>query len=661
MKRLWLALAPCVCLFAQSAADTVGKPRGEDLAGYNITQSFELGYRFRSAGGDIGKYRSDVNYGNGVRLLRSSLSVNSKEGTGGLFDELLLTTQGLGNDPYQYASLRVQKNALYQYNLVWRSNDYFNPGLTIANGLHLLNTNRRLQDHDLVLLPQSNFRFVLGYSGNAEKGPGLSTVQLFESRGDQFPLFTDIRRQTNEFRIGNEIRLFGFRLNWTRGWQNFKDDTPLSLTSPNAGENPADGTTLRAFQRTEPYHGNSPYWRVALFKEGAKWYAANGRFTYTSGQRAFVLNESALGTDRFGSAANRQVLTYGNAQRPVATGNFTLSVFPTAKITITNQTSVYQLRMQGNSFYREFNNGDASTALLPFQFLGILTVANSTDADVKVNKWLGLHAGYHFSERRIRSIEAARLVDDPPYTTNELKPAEQNNTLHAASFGLRLKPVKPLTIVVETEIGRADKPFLPLSEKNYHVLNGRVEYRKKALRLAAYTRANYNTNSVSLYAYSARSRQFGADASWAGSRFFTVDASYAKLHLDTQGGLVYFLAGAEQTGTSVYVSNLHTGHVGVRVPVRTRVEFYAGLAHIQDVGDGRATALGSGAAGTPAIFLRAQTFPLRFLSPQARVSVKLHEKIRWNAGYQYYGYREEFSGLRNYRAQTGYSGILWSF
>jgi hypothetical protein len=56
-----------------------------------------------------------------------------------------------------------------------------------------------------------------------------------------------------------------------------------------------------------------------------------------------------------------------------------------------------------------------------------------------------------------------------------------------------------------------------------------------------------------------------------------------------------------------------------------------------------------------------QTFPLRYLSPQGRVSVRISEKIRWNAGYQYYGYHEDFSGLQNYRAHTGYTSVLWAF
>ena len=84
------------------------KPR----ATTTITNTFEFGYRWSLVGGDDGQYRSTVNYRNGPRLLGSSLSIDSKDGHGHYFDQILLNTMGLGNDPYEFVSLRVQKNQL---------------------------------------------------------------------------------------------------------------------------------------------------------------------------------------------------------------------------------------------------------------------------------------------------------------------------------------------------------------------------------------------------------------------------------------------------------------------------------------------------------------------------------------------------------------------
>src|SRR5882672_6029617 len=149
---------------APTVDEKVGPLQGADKGDFNIVQSWEFGYRFVSIGGNQDKYRSDVNYRDGIRLLNSNLTVNSKDGKGHWFDEIVLSTQGLGNDPYESATFRVQKNKIYRYDLLWRRNDYFNPALTVASGLHEEVTTHKWQDHDLTLFPQSHFRVRGGYS-----------------------------------------------------------------------------------------------------------------------------------------------------------------------------------------------------------------------------------------------------------------------------------------------------------------------------------------------------------------------------------------------------------------------------------------------------------------------------------------------------------------
>src|SRR5271154_3660020 len=131
-------LTPVLSLRAQppvapTANEQVGDPRGDNSGDYNIVQSFELGYRWATIGGDLGMYRSVANFGDGIRLLSSSLSIQSRDGKGQFFDHIQLTTQGLGNDPYEFASLRIEKNRLYRYDMIWRQSDYFNPALTISS------------------------------------------------------------------------------------------------------------------------------------------------------------------------------------------------------------------------------------------------------------------------------------------------------------------------------------------------------------------------------------------------------------------------------------------------------------------------------------------------------------------------------------------------
>ena len=640
--------------------EPVGPPRGENVSNYNIVNSFETGYRFRTFGGSFEQYRSTVNYGDGIRLFSSFLTINSKDGHGKYFDELALTTQGLGNDPYESAMLRIQKNRLYRYDMVWRLNDYYNPGLRTggAAGFHLLDTEYTTQDHDLTLFPQSNVKFFLGYSRGNQNGPALSSIQLFGSTGNDFPVFENVRRVRNEYRIGNEVRFHGVRFTWMRGWEGFKEDSNF-FSDANPGLVANNSTAITSLARDEPFHGTSPYWRAGLFTEG-KYFAANGRFTYTSGRRGFVLDENAAGTGRFGVELARQSVTAGIAQRPALTADLTLSFFPTSRLTITNHSAVNNIRINGDSSFAQFDNATLSVSYVAFEFLGIRTVANETEANFQAARWLGFYGGYQYSDRQIRSIEQSKVGD-----TLFNAPSEQSNTLNAGTFGVRLKPLKPLTIVFNGDIGRSDRPLTPVADRNYHDLGVRVLYKAKTFQLSASTRANYNNNSVSLATYSSHSRNYSANAAWTPRDWFSLDAGYSKLHLDTLGGISYFANSQSFQGQSLYISNLHAANLTARFDLRKRADLFIGYSHTQDTGADQgatfAVITGSLASVPPVAFGAAQTFPLTFRSPSARFSLRFTEKLRWNVGYQYYGYNERFYNSLDFRAHTGYSSLLWSF
>jgi len=649
---------------APTTPDPVGPSRGDNWSGYNIVNSFETGDRFLSVSGNEDKYRSDENFGSGVRLFNSFFSMDSKNGHGKLFDQLVVTTNGLGGDPYQSVNLKVDKNKLYRYDFSWRKNDYFNPGLTTDGGAgqNLLNTTFTMQDHNLTLLPQSWIRFTLGYSRSSQSGAGLSAVQLYnvsgpdDATGNAFPVFTNVKRLQNDFRVGGEVHWLGFTLNWLRGWQNFKDDTPLQFSGSETGiGTPAGSGLLNSFQQAQANHGTSPYWQVGLFRD-AHWINVNGRFTYTGGVRAFISNETAFGTNQFGALANQQIITAGDARRPVATGNLNVTILPTPKLTIASRTSVYNVRTEGNSAYLQYDNATQSTDLLYFQFLGIRTVATDLDAHYQVRSWLDVHGGYGYSNRQIGAspqFAFAGSTSGAPYL--------QTNTENSGIFGFRIRPLKGLTVMGDGEIGRASNPFTPKSDQNYHTISARIQYKLRNLQLNAQTKTDYNLNSVTLSSYSSHSRTYSGSADWSYKSWLTLNGTVSKLHLDTLGGIAFF-AGPEflPNQLSYYVSNLYSGTFSGRISMK-RVDLFVGYSLIQDVGDGRNSATSTVVGPDLTAFQTAQTFPLKFQSPSARVSVRINERIRWNLGYQYFGYHESFFAGQNYLAHTGYTSLLWSF
>jgi hypothetical protein len=661
MRLLLLAAISMAGLLAQQpiapTPDSNVSGRGDNWSDYNIVDSFETGYRFASVGGNYSQYQSMVNFQDGARLLGGYFSMNSKDGHGKYFDELVITTSGLGGDPYENAMLRIAKNGLYRYDMSWRRNDYVNPGLTTdgAQGGHVLDTQYDMQDHDLTLFPESTLKFFVGYTETCQTGPGLSSVQL-QSGGVIYPLFENLSIHRHEYRAGNEFKLFGFRVNWMHGWEDFKQDTPYSMTNGGAPISLTPGLPLTAFQRTEPNHGTSPYWRVMLFRD-LKNFSLNGRFTYTGGDRGFVLDETSTAPSRFGAQQNQQVLTFGDAKRPVATGNFTVSWLPVSKLTVTNSTAVYNVRTEGSSQFLQYDNATQSLDILYYNYLGIRTVSNETDANYQLLNWLGFSGGFQYSNRLIRSNQEFTLAG-----SNTPAPYSQTDQQRSGTLGIRLRPYKGLTVVLDGEVGNDTRPLTPASGKTYHALNAKVQYKLKKFSVSGNAQSNYRFTPVSLSAYSSESRTYSANGSYVPNEWLSFDAGYSRLHIYSLGGIAYFENFQLVQGeSSLYLSNINAINFGARFALKKRAEFYVGYSGVQDVGDGRSTPDGAGIASANPVFQAVQTFPVKFDSPMARFSMRLNERVRWNLGYQYYGYRERFYPAQDYRANTGYSSLTWSF
>ena len=293
-------------------------------------------------------------------------------------------------------------------------------------------------------------------------------------------------------------------------------------------------------------------------------------------------------------------------------------------------------------------------------------MTNSTDANYRVKDWVGFYAGYRYTDRLVRTIEGFSL----PAFANSADSAlyENSNHLQAGTVGVRLRPVKNLTANLEGEVGRADNPLTPVSDRNYHTLNGRVSYRTRKVQLSTSYKQVYNVNAPPGFfaAYSSHSRNYSANASWAPKDWFALDAGYMKLHLDTVTGIAYF-AGTRtlQEGNSLYLSNVHAGNFGMRLAAK-RADVYLGYTITKDTGGGRGVRLGDFSPSNSAANLLAsvQTFPLAYQSPLGRVSVRITPKLRWNVGWQFYNYHEEFGVLgyyQNFHAHTGYTSVSWAF
>ena len=684
--------------------DRTGAVRGEDWGAYNVTDSFEAGYRFTTVGGDASLFRNTENYGNGLRLFGTNFTMNSKEGHGLLFDSLSVNATGLGNDPYGVATVRVEKNDVYRYDMNWRKSNYTNTALDNGAGASVMNTQRILQDHDLSLTLAQWAKLQLGYSRVHQTGPQDFTYEAYIGglARSVLPILQNVRRDLNDYRVGAQLDFLGFRLTLSHQWEYSKDDTttdPLVPGQPyplaglmNQPFQPALPVTysplVTAYTRTQPMHGLNQVWFGNL-NRSTKWWAVNARMTYSKADMTSMYYETESGArqaanstcSNCGSGAPTNAFTYapGSARRPFTAGDFTFSLFPTSRLTIVNSTSAQNNRYDGVDTPAQIVNNVAAVKYVFWNYrIGDQRFSDALDANYRVAKWLGVHAEYRYTARW--------LIDDlyRTGTTNNHDVNSLSNHLNAGTFGIRVKPLKTLSLDVDATVGRDNSPLNPISPAHYHNIRARAEYRQnKRLRFGAAYRQVYNLNApdpvvfTSTYGpppasyYASHSRDLSFSSSFTLSNHWSLDASYNKRHLDTFANL-WSEQPAPNSVTIVsvpgnvsrYISNIHNVSFMARTNIQRRGTLYLGYNISKDTGDGRSVQ-NLGLTNPAASFLAGvNTFPMTYQAPIVRLSIKMSPKLQWNGGWEFFRYNQQFAYfgyMPYYRAQTGYTSLSFTF
>ena len=201
----------------QTTTQTSDESTGKVWGGYMVQQSVEFGYRDSMIGGNLNNYNTFENLASGVRLFDYTVSMRSIGHNGLFFDNLTFSNFGYGGDPNDLSRLRIQKNKIYDFRVLFRRDKNIwnynllanplnpsssNPAIPVVNSPHSLDLSRKMQDYDLTLLPESRIRFRLGYSNNVNNGPATSSVE-----GGTEPLLSDmLKYTTNSYRMGVDYR-----------------------------------------------------------------------------------------------------------------------------------------------------------------------------------------------------------------------------------------------------------------------------------------------------------------------------------------------------------------------------------------------------------------------------------------------------------------------
>ncbi len=267
-RRMAILLAMVLCvlvvasserLFAQTPAATPApaptssptpttapaEPDGVTRGGYQIHSSVALGYRSNDVTGSGDMYDTLVNLQTGPRILDQTLTMQSVDHEGLLFDNLYLNSIGWGGDPNNYLRLRADKGKWYNLQSSFRRDQSFfdydllanplnpsssTPSIPDLNSPHLFDTTRRMSDVDLTLLPQSVATFRLGYSHNDMTGPSYSSIH----EGTDGSLLQNWNTTMNSYRLGVDFRIAPRTvLSYDQFLDYYKGDTDYQLNPIN--------------------------------------------------------------------------------------------------------------------------------------------------------------------------------------------------------------------------------------------------------------------------------------------------------------------------------------------------------------------------------------------------------------------------------------------
>jgi hypothetical protein len=242
-------MLPAPSLLAQtpSAPPPSTAPEGVTTGGYLIHSSGDIGYRSVNVTGSGDMYDTLVDQQSGPRILDQTLSMQSVDHQGLLFDNLYLSSFGWGGDPNNALRIRADKNKWYNLVGSFRRDQNFSdydllanplnpppppapggstPSIQVENSPHLFATTRRMSDVDLTLLPQSQISFRLGFSHNNMTGPSYSSVH----EGTEGLLLQNWNTTMNSYRLGVDWNAAPRTVNsYDQFFDYYKGDTDYGL------------------------------------------------------------------------------------------------------------------------------------------------------------------------------------------------------------------------------------------------------------------------------------------------------------------------------------------------------------------------------------------------------------------------------------------------
>jgi hypothetical protein len=664
---------------------------------YTVRSSFEFGARGLRLNGDGEKYRSDLNYRAGARLFNSSFFIEDHTKGMKLFDEALIQASGFGSDPTGSFRLNMNRTGVYKFDSNVRRVKYYNNLNNHAVGWsfpvnfgsehRFTDVGRTFGDFDLTVFPErENFRMRLGYSFNDQDGPGAWTIRFpaFEAptfpgttgtRGDEYMVTSMFKNRSQDIRLGVEGKLLGFNLGLNYGRRMFKDKTSLFLNSFSLGNDPSTPTTgtisgtANNFFRSYPTKGNVDYLNFFFQRTFAKKLDLTGRFIYAVATSDVRQEDNGSGTSSGSNTSTGtarvifdvdNIFVTGKVKRPQSRGDIGLTYHITNKVRISDTFTFDQFVIGGTSdFFENMVGRSGSSAQTPFNSTYHAIFVNGThyrrftnliEGDVQVNRRFAFNIGYRYTHRRVAlSVFEQNLLSS---SILEDESDSHSNSTNAVIVGVRIKPTDNWNIYGDFEKGQSDNVFTRLSNNRYTNLRVRsiTHFKRFTVNFSGLIRNNDNpgtsepvTSSGGFPATdtiaSSRTRYFSASVDYTPLEKWTLSAGYTYNHQTSDTDVIVPIGTPNQSSTtwylgkSMYFSRDNYFFFDVTAQPIKRLTLFASYRIDNDDGQGDRTIT------RPQDIIT--SYPMRFQTPEVKLSFRINRHIDWNVGYQYYSYSEK--------------------
>jgi hypothetical protein len=577
---LWLA----GMLNAQSSSagqNPPGDPEGVTSGGYLVHSSVEMGYRFNDRTGSNDMYDTLVNLQTGPRFLNQTLSMQSPDHQGLLFDDLSLNSFGWGGDPNNALRLRADKNKWYNLQGSFRRDQSFfdynllanplnppssTPSIPALNSGHAFDTTRRMSDVDLTLLPQSRVSFRLGFSHNNMDGPSYSSIHI----GTDALLLQPWNTTMNTYRLGVDWKIAPRTvLSYDQFLDYFRGDTDTQLASfapallpggspvelglsvdtgnrvPCAVKPPATSlinstdtltnvncSAYFSYQRDQRIRTSTPTERLGLRSNYLPRVDLVASYSYSSAAMNTPLDESFNGLET--RTTTRAFLGTGiaGANRISNVLDLGATVHLTSHLRLIEKFYFWAFRIPQNADFTEVDSvcTGACTLLTPLSATAPATTTSLTEASFNqtwkrnqtevawdISKHAGARIGYRYGDQVFNNFTDFLPGDESHFVVHE----------NTALLGFWARPTRALRLNLDLEHTNYDNVIVrmaPRQESRYR-LQASYAPRPWAV-LGGSINMLKDANANSLTQYLGHNRNYGFTASLTPRQRFGLDLAY---------------------------------------------------------------------------------------------------------------------------------------